>query len=131
MRVFSKEAPICTLGCFAYREKESKSVVIYAFSKLVIIRVGAHLCFFKKLSWLGFGFGFWVWVRINIKVIGRITDMLCLGLGLGLGERFYFCALVQTSSAFFKWRDFMVYLLEIKLGQKFYHYHHPHTLDHL
>ena len=25
----------------------------------------------------------------------------------------------------------MVYLLEIKLGQKFYHYHHPHTLAHL
>ena len=25
----------------------------------------------------------------------------------------------------------MVYLLEIKLGQKIYHYHHPHTLAHL
>ena len=48
-------------------------MVIYAFSKIVIIRVGAHLHFFKKLLWLGFGFRFRVWVKINIKVIARIT----------------------------------------------------------
>ena len=48
-------------------------VVIYAFSKIVIVRVCAHLRFFKKLLCLGFGFGFGVWVRNSIKVIVRIT----------------------------------------------------------
>ena len=48
-------------------------MVIYAFSKIGIVRVDAHLHFFKKLLWLGFGFGFCVGVKINIKLKARIA----------------------------------------------------------
>ena len=50
-----------------------------------------------------------VWVKFKVGVLAGIV-FCCLHYGM------------QMSSVFFKWYDFMVYWLEIKLGLKFYHY---------
>ena len=43
---FFKGSAHLHLGCFAYRKKRARVVVIYAFLKIVIVRVGVHLRFF-------------------------------------------------------------------------------------
>ena len=82
-------------------------MVIYAFSKIVIVGVGAHLRFFKKLLWLGFGFGFLVWVRINIKVIVRITvRYVMFRVGVRARIAILYLRAGAKKSAFFQMKGF-------------------------